>query len=120
MSLNVLIIDDDPVVREYLKLILSTIKTIGTIDFSINGFNAQALIRDNDYQMIFLDLNLPDGNGFDLLKQYEQIKTNLYVIILTGNLTPETIKKAINANVKGYVLKPFSSARIEQLISEYP
>lgn len=69
--------------------------------------------------IIFLDLDLPDGNGFELLDYIRQREPDAYVVILTGSKLREDVDTAQQKSVQGYIIKPFTRAKIEQVIDQY-
>jgi DNA-binding NtrC family response regulator len=69
--------------------------------------------------IIFLDLDLPDGNGFELLDHIRTCEPEAYVIILTGSKLPDDRAAASLKGAKGYIIKPFIRSKIEHCIEEY-
>ena len=60
--------------------------------------------------LIILDINLPDGNGLDFLKEIKAVDYNLPVILLTANDTDRDIVNGLNQGADDYITKPFSLA----------
>jgi len=104
----ILVVDDDPdlqkLIRTYLKM---------------EGFNVRAALKRADIlialrqvpapDLILLDVQLPDGNGFDILatmRQHPALKT-MPVIMLTAEATREAVLKGLRGGANGYVTKPF-------------
>ncbi|NBV65732.1 MAG: DNA-binding response regulator [Actinobacteria bacterium] len=113
MTRRVLIVDDHPIVRAGLEQAL--IKA----DFSICAVaasknEAMAQIARTNPNLILLDLNLPDGSGFEVASWVRGISDTTGIVILTLNDAPELLLAALAARVSGFVLK---SAPITEVIA---
>jgi CheY-like chemotaxis protein len=67
----------------------------------------------------FLDIDLPDGNGFDLLDYIRTREPKAYVIILTGSKLKEDVTMSQRKGAQGYIIKPFTKSKIEGYVAEY-
>ena len=89
------------------------------IDSAKTRKEGEILICKNDYELIIMDCNLPDGNGFDLYKS-ELSKMNIPVIFLTACDTEESIVEVLNMGASDYITKPFRPleliARINKIL----
>ncbi len=116
MGIKSLIIDDEEEIRMMLKIILR--KEGLDVDAASNLLKARILLRNNEYEFIFLDLNLPDGTGFELLEELnkQKIKTNAVIISAFDGWTEKN--RAAELGAKAFVGKPFSKKEILNIISE--
>ena len=107
---NILVIDDE----DNLRLTLSMILRSGGYSASLAGTGAEAwaLINSQPFQLVFLDINLPDSNGIDLLKRIRENYPDMPVLMLTGNASLETSIQAIRQGARDYLLKPLDPAYI--------
>ena len=113
MNRRVLIVDDHPVVRAGLEqALLKANFTICAVAASKNEAIAQ-IARTNP-NLILLDLNLPDGSGFEVANWARGISNEIGIVILTLNDAPELLLAALAAQVSGFVLK---SAPIAEVIA---
>ena len=113
MNRSVLIVDDHPVVRAGLEQALIQANfTICAVAASKNEAIAQ-IARTNP-KLILLDLNLPDGSGFEVADWVRGISDEVGIVILTLNDSPELLLAALAAQVSGFVLK---SAPISEVIA---
>jgi DNA-binding NarL/FixJ family response regulator len=113
LNRQVLIVDDHPIVRAGLEAaLLSANFTICAVAASKNEAIAQ-IARTNP-NLILLDLNLPDGSGFEVANWARGISDEIGIVILTLNDTPELLLAALAARVSGFVLK---SAPISEVIA---
>jgi DNA-binding NarL/FixJ family response regulator len=110
---QVLIVDDHPIVRAGLEQALAKANfTICAVAASKNEAIVQ-IARTNP-ALILLDLNLPDGSGFEVANWARGISDQIGIVILTLNDAPELLLAALAARVSGFVLK---SAPISEVIA---
>ena len=113
MNRQVLIVDDHPIVRAGLEQAL--LKANFTIcAFAASKNEAIAQIARTNPNLILLDLNLPDGSGFEVANWARGISDEIGIVILTLNDSPELLLAALAARVSGFVLK---SAPISEVIA---
>jgi len=67
----------------------------------------------------FIDIDLPDGNGFELLDYIRARDLEAYVIMLTGSKMQEDVITSQQKGANGYILKPFTKSKIEQTVEKY-
>lgn len=118
---NILIIEDDKFLAEGLMRALTSGQTLAKSCGSLK--EARIQLQTNTYALILLDLNLPDGNGFDFLTE---IKTQykIPVIILTANDLESDIVAGLENGADDYITKPFSlavlRARVQTQLRKLP
>ena len=113
MNRRVLIVDDHPIVRAGLEQALIEANfEICAVAASKNEAIAQIARTNPD--LILLDLNLPDGSGFEVANWARGISDEIGIVILTLNDAPELLLAALAARVSGFVLK---SAPISEVIA---
>lgn len=114
---EIMVIEDDPLSQRLISNVLK-----GEYNFTILGEGANActnyLIKAPD--VLFLDINLPDANGHDILKQIFDIDPDAYVVMFSGNGDKENVLKAINLGAKGFLGKPFTRDKLMQYIQKSP
>jgi len=104
LSRRVLIVDDHPIVRAGLEQALVKANfTICAVAASKNEAIAQ-IARTNP-NLILLDLNLPDGSGFEVANWARGVSDEIGIVILTLNDSPELLLAALTARVSGFVVK---------------
>jgi len=113
LNRQVLIVDDHPIVRAGLEQAL--LKANFTIcAFAASKNEAIAQIARTNPNLILLDLNLPDGSGFEVANWARGISDEIGIVILTLNDSPELLLAALAARVSGFVLK---SAPISEVVA---
>lgn len=111
MNIKVLIADDDSLIRESLKIILSMDSEIDIVDCVENGLKALEVCTKNQVDVALLDIRMPVLNGVEAVKQICE-KTNTKPLILTTFDEDDYIKDAIKYGAKGYMLKNNSPDKI--------
>lgn len=113
MNRRVLVVDDHPIVRAGLEqALLKANFTICAVAASKNEAIAQ-IARTNP-NLVLLDLNLPDGSGFEVANWARGVSDEIGIVILTLNDAPELLLAALAARVSGFVLK---SAPISEVMA---
>lgn len=104
--MRLLIVEDEPYLADSLN---KELKTEGfTIDISPNVASALNAIADENYDILLLDLNLPDGDGLDVLRELRKYHKDTAVIIITARGEIEDRVKGLNLGSDDYISKPFS------------
>jgi DNA-binding response OmpR family regulator len=80
-----------------------------------SGAEARAAFRSDRFDLVFLDLNLPDADGIELLGEFRGISPKTRVVIVTGDATDANREAARKAGADRFVEKPFDLALIRLL-----
>jgi DNA-binding NtrC family response regulator len=102
---RLLIVEDDQVLREMLEHYLRT--DINTVDSAVNGREGYEKHRQNGYDLIITDLNMPEMTGIDLVRSVRDYDDFVEFIIITGYATLESAVEAIKIGAFAYIVKPF-------------
>jgi len=116
--MKILIIEDEKSVADNIKSGLEQHRF--TVDVAYSGQEGYSLIEDYDYDIIILDLMLPDMAGEDLCRKIRQENINCYILMLTAKKQIENIVNGLNCGADDYLKKPFDFsellARIKALL----
>jgi two-component system cell cycle response regulator CtrA len=105
IGMRVLLIEDDSVTAKAIELMLKPEGfSVFTTDLGQEGI---ALGTLNDYEIVLLDLNLPDASGFDVLRSLRVSKVKTPVLILSGLVRIEDKVKGLGFGADDYMTKPF-------------
>lgn len=116
MSPRVLIVDDEESIR---FILLRALRHEGYIlDSAANGKEAIQKLRQQNYDIMLLDLHMEPVDGMAVFEAAREIDKNLMVIILTAHGALETSLKALRLNAFDYLLKPSSPNIIRQRVRE--
>ncbi len=114
---RVMIVDDDPATGRMLRLVLENRRY--RVTWSRNGMDALNQAVENRPDVIILELDLPDGDGFSVLEALREW-TEAPVLILTGRSDISDKVRALDAGANDYVVKPFApeelAARLRVLL----
>jgi DNA-binding NtrC family response regulator len=111
-----MVVEDDPVVRRALVISLQKLE-IPVLAVS-SCFQANEEQQKEPADLIISDLQLPDGNGMDLLRQFKKMNKAVEVIIITGFGTIESAVEAMKMGASHYLLKPFTTSQLELAIAQ--
>lgn len=103
--MNIVIVDDDPLVSASLKIILeqdTTVKILATLS---SGRQAVDYIAQNDVDIMLMDIRMDDMNGLEAAEKIFGLKKSVRIIFLTTFLDDEYISKALSVGASGYILK---------------
>jgi len=118
-NMRVLIVDDFATMRRILKNILKQIgfKNISEAD---NGKTALKELKNEQFDLVLCDWNMPEMPGIELLKQVrsdEQLKGIPFVMV-TAEAKKENILEAVKAGVSSYIVKPFTAETINEKLKK--
>ncbi len=109
--MKLLLIEDE---KDLLQTIAEGLQSEGYyLDLAGCGKEAMEYIYAEDYDLIILDLNLPDMHGLDILKELRSVRKDVKVLILTANHHIESKVEGFNAGASDYLTKPFHFQELE-------
>ena len=114
-EMKILVVDDFSTMRRILRNLLKEIGYNNT-DEAEDGQAALNKLRAGAFQFVVSDLNMPNMNGFELLREIRadaKLKS-LPVLLVTAEARKEDIITAAQAGANGYIVKPFTKATLEE------
>jgi two-component system NtrC family response regulator len=112
--IRVLVVDDEPFIRKLAERELALPGRVVTT--AATAAQAMKLARTHEYDVVMLDVRLPDGNGNRLLEHFRETLPDVEVIMITGYSEVDSAVEAMKAGAYDYVTKPFSLDRMNLLI----
>src|ERR1700728_3530662 len=114
MQLKTLIADDEPLARERLRFLLSSDDEIAIAGECRNGREVIAALRDNRYDVLFLDIQMPGGSGIEIVEQVGVAHMPVTVFVTAHN---QYAVKAFEVHALDYLTKPIEPARLRATLT---
>jgi len=112
---QLLLVEDDPILGRSLHV---TLETEGyAVDWVQSLSDARTNVREKKPHLFVLDVNLPDGSGYDLLSEIRKERTDVPVILLTAKTDEDSVVRGLNLGANDYVRKPFGQKELLARIS---
>lgn len=112
MIIKVLVVDDHALIRKGLKQILDDTSDMRVTGEAETGMQAIKMARENGYDMVLLDITLPDKHGVEVLKQIKAECPALPVLILSMHPDDQYAMRAIRAGASGYMNKQSAPSQL--------
>jgi signal transduction histidine kinase len=110
-KLRAIVIEDDPIVRNVMRELLESSNEVQVLGEAGTVAQAHLLARQQKPAVVFLDVNLPDGSGFDLLPALE---SNVSVVFVTS--AEEYAAQAFDCEATDYLVKPVTAQRLQKAL----
>lgn len=107
---KILVVDDEPAIRNLIHRFLA--KQDYQMESAEDGKSALAIFEQFNPDLVILDVNLPDANGYDLCKEM-QARTGVFVLMLTSRTDEADKIRGFNTGADDYITKPFSLGELE-------
>ncbi|GBC59501.1 sigma-54-dependent Fis family transcriptional re gulator [Desulfonema ishimotonii] len=114
--IQILVVDDEQSIRRLIDKELSSperlITTAGTAE------EAFARVRKKRFDVIVLDIQLPDGNGLELMERFQELVPGVEIILITGYGDIDSAVEAMKMSAYDYITKPFNLDRLELVVEK--
>ena len=115
-TIHILVIDDEASIRRLAEKELSSehrlITTVGNAQDALKAF------KSSYFDVVLLDMRLPDGDGIDLLTRFQDLAPEVQVVIITGFGDVDNAVQAMKMGAYDYITKPFDLYRLELVIEK--
>jgi excisionase family DNA binding protein len=111
---KILVIDDDPVIGTMIKNALGRKHQVMIANTAQDALN---ILGQNRFNMIFLDLALPDTDGFTLYKQLKTQENSIPVVVITSSTDANLLTKVVSEGARFVLNKPFTDEEIRQMLN---
>jgi CheY-like chemotaxis protein len=115
--LKILVVDDDELGRRLMRVILT--HEGHYVEVAANGLEALEAVKQNKYDIVFMDLHMPDMDGMEASRQiraWENGDSHTFIVALTASYLPEIGQDLFDAGMDNYISKPFEVAQIQRLL----
>lgn len=124
--ISVLVVDDVDYTRQLLRnavLSVANSDEIKTKRFKFvnagNGHDTFAKLEEFSPELIFLDIELPDMNGIEILKKIKAKHQKACVIMVSGESTIDNVKSSLTNGAAGFIVKPFSTMKVRDALKSF-
>lgn len=114
---KILVVEDDDMNFVYLSQIFRL--TQGDFSRARNGTEALELARNNNYDIILMDIQLPDITGNDVTKQIREFDKTTPIIAQTASRTPDETDVSLSAGCTDILIKPYTINDFSRIIKKY-
>lgn len=118
MSIPILICDDSLVSRKMVQKSLPEGWDV-SISLAKNGVEGLAKIREGLGEVVFLDLTMPEMDGFQLLEIIKQEKLKSVVIVISADIQPEARARVIDLGAMDFIKKPIDAKTLEASLRNF-
>lgn len=114
---QILIVDDN---RVNVKVLKMTLEKLGVnADAVCNGLEAVEAIKNNSYDLVFMDVHMPSMDGFQATKEIRKFNQEIGIIGLSADVTKEAIDEAKGVGMDDYLTKPISFSKLRTHLPTY-
>lgn len=117
--INVLLVEDDPMVREVNRQFIERVEGFKIIGMCSNGVEGIAKIEELKPHLVMMDIFMPEQDGLVTLRKIRQANHPVDVITVTAANDMQTIQQILHLGVYDYIMKPFTFERIQQTLLNY-
>ncbi len=108
-KINVLLVEDDPMTR---RIVSNSLKDQFSLITAADAHEALARYVSHAPDIVFLDIGLPNSDGYSVLRKLVECDPNAYVVMFSGNSYMENIVTAMESGAQGFIPKPFNKDRL--------
>jgi len=114
--MKLLLVDDHAIIRTGLKMVISNFIAHSIIDEASDGDAAFARVKESDYDMVMLDVNLPGTDSFSLVGNILTVRPKLRILMFSMNAEDNYAKRYLKLGARGYIRKDESEEEIKKAI----
>jgi two-component system, NtrC family, response regulator AtoC len=112
---NILIVDDEPLISESITLIF---KDEYSFESAFSAKECLEKLKYNDYDVILLDINLPDRSGLDIISEIKEYVPETLIIMITAYDDVQYAVSAFKRGIYDYIVKPFVSEKLRMIVGK--
>jgi two-component system response regulator HydG len=113
---HILVVDDN---KDFADVFCDVLKANDyNAECCYNGEKAVKMVREGKFDIMFLDIRMPDMNGVQVLKEIKKIQPDSTVIMMTGYSVDEMVEKAVEEKASDIIYKPFEIEKVLGLLKK--
>ena len=117
--MNVIIVEDDPLVAQLNSQYLSRLEGVELQGIFSNGADALEFLKVNPVDLAIMDVYMPTMNGLELLRAIRGAGIQTAVIMITAATEMQVVGEALRLGIEDYIIKPFSFQRLQETVQNY-
>jgi DNA-binding NarL/FixJ family response regulator len=111
-QISIIIVEDEPEFRRRFAQIIESEPSMRLVGVAANKREAQAVIEKENFDVMLIDLGLPDGNGIELIRSVSAKKPDCDIMVVTVFGDEQHVVSSIEAGATGYILKDSTPADV--------
>lgn len=115
MPHTILVVDDSPIARKMLIRVLPPSWDVQLIE-AASGIEAMAACRSHKIDLMFLDLTMPDMDGYHVLEAMNKEAIKLPVIVVSADIQPRARDRVMAAGAIAFIKKPIDISKLEEVV----
>ena len=115
-KIRILVVDDELIVRESLVGWMTRAGHI--VEAASGGRQALEMLSGNEYDLVFMDIRMPDLSGLEALKTIKTANPQILVVMITAYASVETAIEAMKSGADDFLMKPFQAEQLELMIEK--
>lgn len=117
MSFPVLICDDSALARKQMARSLP-VSLNADITFAVHGRDGIEKLRAADFKLMFLDLTMPELDGFETLEEMGKLGINVPVVVVSGDIQPKAKSRVLALGAKAFIQKPIDKVALNEVLKQ--
>jgi CheY-like chemotaxis protein len=115
---SILVVDDSPMARKMLIKALPAQWQV-TITQAGNGQEALAAYRSGKVDIMFLDLTMPEMDGFQVLETLQREDLNCFVVVVSADIQPQAQQRVFQLGAMAFIKKPVNATEVDAVLREF-
>ncbi len=118
MPVSILVVDDSPIAR---KMLIRALPESWDVEIAQAGTGAEALsaYRSGKVDVMFLDLTMPEMDGYEVLETLRQEGLNCLVIVVSADVQPQAQERVLKLGAISFIKKPVDAQKVEAVLKQY-
>jgi CheY-like chemotaxis protein len=118
MTTSIVICDDSSMARKQMARSLPENWNV-EVTFASDGYEGLRAINDTRAEIMFLDLNMPEMDGYEVLRAIREMDLPTMVIVVSGDIQPEAYQRVVKLGALDFIKKPVAPGDIEKVLKKY-
>lgn len=117
--MSTVLIADDVVIMQ--KLLANTVRELGFTDIvaCTSAAEVEAAYQAGPIDLAFLDIQMPGKDGLAILQELLAAQPRAFVVMVSGQGTLDTMQRALALGARGFVVKPYTTARLRDMVAKF-